>query len=241
MTVSQQRTVPKRSSPFHYKQASVGARFLQDQFGWELAERFTDPAKEKEEVERNLGVGDISHLVKFSLQNPDIRQVISHLYHRGERETRGTELTDGPGPLKGVLCAVLCKDEALLIMGPSHKEPVYKLLGAYEPTHLNPIDVSSVLAGTYILGPRSRALLSKLTDLNVNAENFPNLTATHSAIRHVPSIVLRFDLGNVLGYQVYFERAYSEYIWDVVYGAGSELGIVPVGFSAMKLLGWSME
>jgi glycine cleavage system aminomethyltransferase T len=57
----------------------------------------------------------------------------------------------------------------------------------------------------------------------------------------VPSIVLRFDLGNVLGYQVYFERAYSEYVWDVVFGAGSELGIVPVGFSAMKLLGWSME
>jgi len=226
MTVSQQRTVPKRSCPFHHKQASVGAKFVQDQFEWELAERFTDPAKEKEEVERNLGVGDISHVVKLSLQNPDIRQVISHLYHRGERETRGTELTDGAGPLKGV---------------PSHQEPVYKLLGAYEPTHLNPIDVSSVLAGTYILGSKSRALLSKITDLNVNAENFPNLTATHSSIRHVPSIVLRFDLGNVLGYQVYFERAYSEYIWDVVFGAGSELGIVPVGFSAMKLLGWSME
>jgi len=118
MTVSPQRTIPKRSSPFHHKQASVGARFAQDQSGWELAERFTDPSKEKEEAERNLGVDDISHLVKLSLKNTDITQIVSRLYNSKESETIGTVLTDGPGPLKGPLCAVLCKDEAILIMGP---------------------------------------------------------------------------------------------------------------------------
>lgn len=240
MTVSRQRMMPKRLSPFHYKQASIGARFSQDQFGWELAERFKEPAKEKEAVERSVGVGDMSHLVKLSLKNANITQIVSRLYNRDEGETRGTVLANGPGHMKGVLCAVLCKDEAMLVMGPSDKEPVAKQLSGNASNHLTPIDVSSVFAGTYILGPKSRALLWKLTELNVNPESFPNFSATHCPIRHVPSMVLRFDLANVLGYQVYFERAYSEYIWDAMFGAGGELGIVPVGLSAMKLLGWSM-
>lgn len=213
--------------------------FAQDHYGWELAERFTDPANEKEAAERSLGVGDLSHLVKLSLKNTKITQIVSRLYNRSERETMGTVLTNGPGQMDGVLCAVLCKDEAMLIMAPSDKEPVAKQLSANAPNHLNPTDVSSVFAGTYILGPKSRALLWKLTELNVNPESFPNFSATHCPIRHVPSMVLRFDLGNVLGYQVYFERTYSEYIWEAIFMAGGELGIVPVGLSAMKLLGWS--
>ncbi len=194
---------------------------------------------EKETVERSVGVGDISHLIKLNLKSTHITTIISRLYHRSEREARGTVLTNEPGPLKEAVCVALCEDEAMLIAGPSDKEPASKQLSA-ESNHVTTIDVSSVLAGTYILGPKSRALLRKLTELNVNAEIFPNFSATYSPIRHVPSIVLRFDLGNVLGYQVYFERAYSEYIWDTVFGAGMELGVVPVGSSAMKLLGWRM-
>ena len=239
MTASQQQTIPKRLSPFHRKQASVGAKFTQDQLGWELAERFTEPAKEREAAQRSVGVGDISHLVKLSLKNTAIAQIVARLYNRSELETKGIVLTNGPGPLKVALCAVLCEDEAMLIMGPSDGEPISKQLGD-EPNHLTPIDVSSVFAGTYILGPKSRALLWKLTELNVNPEGFPNFSATHAPIRHVPSIVLRFDTGDMLGYQIYFERAYSEYMWDVVFGAGFELGIVPVGSSSLKLLGWSM-
>lgn len=231
--------LPKRSSPFHHKQASLRAKFTQDRFGWELAERFTDPAKEKRAVEGGVGVGDISHLVKLSLKSSNVGQIVSRLYNRDEPEPLGRAL--GNGSIKAAICAVICKDEAMLVVGPGDKEPILKRLSGDQSNRLSPIDVSSVLAGAYILGPKSRPLLCRLTELNVNAEDFPNLTATHSPIRHVPTIILRFDLGNVLGYQLYFERTYSEYIWDAFIEAGKELGIVPVGFSAMKLLGWGRE
>jgi aminomethyltransferase len=100
--------------------------------------------------------------------------------------------------------------------------------------------MTSVLAGLYILGEKSRSSLRKLAELNVNPEDFSNLTATYSPIRHVPSMIVRFDLEETVGFQIYFERAYSEYIWDSIFGAGREFGIVPVGSAAMKILGWSM-
>ena len=241
MTVAEQRTVPRRLSPFYNKEAFLGAKFAQDEFEWIRAERFTDPREEKKTAERGVGVGDVSHLVKLSVKSDDVTEIVSGLYQKKEQAVvNGAVLTDGLGELKEVLCAVLCKDEAMFVMNPSSKEVFNKLVGINGLEHSIVTDVTSVFAGACIVGEKSRPVLWKLTELNVDSEAFPNFRVTHSPFRHVPSIVMRFDLHGVPGYQIYFERAYSEYMWDVIFGAGREFGITPVGSAAMELLGWRL-
>jgi len=238
MATVQQKPQPTRLSPFHHKQTSSGAQFAQDEFGWVLAERFTNPAKEKEAAQRTVGIADISHVTKLSIKSRDVTGIISGLYNPANRTTVGTVLTNGTTPLENAICALLCKDEALLITSPSRKEAASKHLQLNNPGSFTLTDVASVLAGLYVVGPKGRQLLQKLTELNVNAENFPNLTVTHSPLRHVPSVILRFDLGETAGYQIYFERAYSEYMWDAMFSAGKEFDIIPVGSSCLEILGW---
>jgi glycine cleavage system aminomethyltransferase T len=79
-----------------------------------------------------------------------------------------------------------------------------------------------------------------LTELNVNADVFPNLTATHAALHHVQCMITRMDLGDLMGFQVYFERAYGQYMWHIISHAGNEFSIEPIGSSAAKLLGWRL-
>jgi glycine cleavage system aminomethyltransferase T len=241
MAAVEQRTVPRRLSPFFNKEAFLGAKFAQDEFGWVRAERFTDPGEEKRTAERGVGVGDVSHLIKLSVQSYGVAEVVSGLYQKKEQTlVNRTVLTDGPGELKEVLCAVLCKDEGMFVMNPSSKEAFDKLVETNSLEHFIVADVTSVFAGAYIIGEKSRPVLWKLTELNVNSEDFPNFRVTHSPLRHVPSIVMRFDLHGVPGYQIYFERAYIEYMWDVIFGAGREFGITPLGSAAMEFLGWRL-
>jgi heterotetrameric sarcosine oxidase gamma subunit len=238
MTAAQQTTA-KRLSPFHHKQASLGAKFTPHDFEWSLAEQFTFPGKEREVAEREVGLGDLSHLTKLKLNGRDLRQIISRRYNSIGDHLRAQALIEGTGLYKNVLCAMLSSDEAMLVFREAIKDQIAKDLSG-EPAHFTLVDVSSVLAGCCIVGPSARAVLRKLTELNVNPQDFPNLSVTHTPVRHVPTVILRKDVGTLLQYELFFERAYAEFTWDVIFSAGKELGLIPLGSSAMKLLGLSL-
>jgi glycine cleavage system aminomethyltransferase T len=240
MAVNRQQIEAKRLSPFHHKQASLEARFTVNEFGWAIAEQFTDPVKEKEAAERTVGIADLSHLAKLSLNGIALTHAISELYGSGV-DLKAQLLTNGRGLVKDAWCAVFSSDEAMLVLNESVKEKVVRDMSVIPPTHFTVTDVSSVLAGCYMIGRNSRRLLQKLTELNVNAEEFPNLSVTRTPVRHLPTITLRNDIGILLAYQLYFERAYAEFVWNVIFSAGKELGVAPVGSSAMRLLGLSLR
>ena len=240
MAMTRQQITAKRLSPLHHKQGSLEARFTVNEFGWAIAEQFIDPVKEKEAAERRVGIADLSHLPKLSLNGSALTHAISELYGSGV-ELKAQLLTNGRGLVKDAWCAVFSMDEAMLVFNESVKEDVVKELSAIPRTHFTVADVSSVLAGCYMIGRNSRRLLQKLTELNVNGEEFPNLSVTRTPIRHVPTITVRNDIGILLAYQLYFERAYAEFVWDVIFSAGKELGVAPVGSSAMRLLGLNLR
>ena len=226
---------PYRLSPFYHKQVSLNAKFVQDENGWIRPERFNDPNEEKTKTEQTIGIYDISHLAKLSLKGNDIVTVVSDLFN--QKSNIGDLLVNGPGSFNEAICAVLSNDEAILITPPSSAEAASKQLNV-EAEKYQTVDVSTILGGLYLLGGKSRAVLSKLTELNVNSETFPDRTATYASLHHVQCIVLRVDLGHLIGYQVYFERAYGEYVWDIIFHAGREFGAIPIGSSTIGLLGW---
>lgn len=232
-------TIAKRLSPFHHKQAALGAKFTVDNFGWARAEEYTDPVSERKAVETGVGVGDLSYLTKLGLNGLGLRHLVSDRYGSAAGNMKGRVLLGGRGIYENTWCAMFSPDEGMLVCDELHKEVIIKELTAGRTANFTIVDVSSVFAACAFLGPNGRALLRKLTELNVNPEDFPNLSVTHTPIRHVPTIVLRKDLGSRLAYQLYFERAYAEYVWDVVFSSGKGLGVAPVGSSAVKLLGLS--
>jgi heterotetrameric sarcosine oxidase gamma subunit len=236
----QQASASKRLSPFHHKQTSLEARFTTNEFGWAIAEQFFDPVREKEAAERKVGCADLSHLTKLSLNGQGLVHAISELYGSGV-DLRPQLLANGRGLVKDAWCAIFSGEEAMLVSSETVKQQLLTELSAAPREHFTVTDVSSALAGCYLIGRNSRSLLHKLTELNVNAGEFPNLSVTRAAVRHVPMVVLRNDIGILLAYQLYFERSYAEFVWDVVFSAGQELGVAPVGSSAMRLLGLSLR
>ncbi len=77
-----------------------------------------------------------------------------------------------------------------------------------------------------IAGPNSRALLSKLTSLNLD------LATAHGTVAHVRSLVTRHDRGFVLE----VPRDYAESVWEAILHAGEEFHIAPFGLEACRRL-----
>ena len=77
-----------------------------------------------------------------------------------------------------------------------------------------------------IAGPRSRALLGKLTSLN------PDVASAYSSLAHVRTLVTRHPLG----YLIMPPRDYAESVWSAILHAGEEFHIAPFGLEAYRRL-----
>jgi glycine cleavage system aminomethyltransferase T len=77
-----------------------------------------------------------------------------------------------------------------------------------------------------IAGPNTRALLSKLTSLNLD------LTKAYGTVAHVRSLVTR----DQLGFLVQVPRDYAESVWEAILHSGEEFHIAPFGLEAHRRL-----
>lgn len=97
-------------------------------------------------------------------------------------------------------------------------------------------DVTSVYADLFLAGPRSSAVLGKLTSLNVSDATIPNLSCAQTSLAHVHAIVLREDVGAIPGFHLLVSREYGESAWEAVVHAGHEFHLQPFGLGALTLL-----
>ena len=229
---------PYKISSFYHKQAALEARFTQDEHGWMRAERFGDPEEEKRLAVEGVSLLDISHLGKVNLKGHDVIKILGKRYLSDRAPEPGKVLKPRPEALRDSICCILSHDEALFLTNSQNSEAISKHLSVNEPACFQLTDVSSVFAGLYLLGPRSRDVISRLTELNVTEEDFPNPSVAQTPLLHVQSIVIRHDLNDLLGFQIYSERAFAEYLWDAIIHAGKEFGLGVAGVASMTQLGW---
>ena len=97
-------------------------------------------------------------------------------------------------------------------------------------------DRTSGLGSFLLCGPKAGLVLRKLTSLDLREASFPNLSCRAAPMAAVQTLVVRKDRDELLGYQIFFNREYGEYLWDAVIQAGREFQIGPFGLAAERLL-----
>ena len=97
-------------------------------------------------------------------------------------------------------------------------------VGICDLSHLH--DPLSPYARFLIAGPNTRAVLSKLTSLNLD------LTKAYGSVAHVRSLVTRHELGFLL----MIPRDYAESVWESLLHAGEEFHITVFGLEASRRL-----
>ena len=98
------------------------------------------------------------------------------------------------------------------------------------------VDLSSGLAGFGLWGPHARQVLQKIVAEDVSNEAFPYYTAQTVTLGHVPVYALRVSYAGELGWEIHAPTEYAGWVWERVWQAGQEFGILAAGAGAFDSL-----
>lgn len=90
-------------------------------------------------------------------------------------------------------------------------------------------EMTSSLCTVGVWGPHARTLLERVTEDDVSNEGLPFGRAKFITISQVPVWALRISYVGELGWELYAPMEQGGYLWDLLWEAGQDLGITPVG------------
>jgi glycine cleavage system aminomethyltransferase T/glycine/D-amino acid oxidase-like deaminating enzyme len=94
-------------------------------------------------------------------------------------------------------------------------------------------DVTSRYACLGIWGPQAREILQPLTTADLSNGAFRYMRAQELAVGPVPCLALRVTYVGELGWELYCPTEYGLALWDVIWAAGREHGLVAGGYRAI--------
>ncbi|CCV12316.1 FAD-dependent oxidoreductase [Mesorhizobium sp. STM 4661] len=97
-------------------------------------------------------------------------------------------------------------------------------------------DVTSAYAVLSLQGPKSREILSQVTDTNLANEAFPFATSQEIDIGYARVIANRLTYVGELGWELHIPTEMAQHVFDVVWDAGRGLGLKPAGYHALEHL-----
>lgn len=101
------------------------------------------------------------------------------------------------------------------------------------------VQIRDITAGTCCLGvwgPRARDLVQPLTDTDFSHKGFGYFKAKHAYLGDVPVTAMRLSYVGELGWEIYTSADLGARLWDTLWEAGQELGIIAAGRSAFNSL-----
>ncbi len=90
-------------------------------------------------------------------------------------------------------------------------------------------DVTSSLSTIGVWGPMARRLVQKVTSDDISHEGFRYGTFKHATVGSIPVTMFRISYVGDLGWEVYTNMEHAPMLWEALWEAGQELGVVPVG------------
>ena len=252
---------PIRCSPFHDRLKKLGACFG-DANGWERPNWFSTPgsepkyeyswnrqnwfkysAEEHMAIREGVGVYELTSEAKFILQGRDAEQVLQFVCANNIRVPLGkivyTQMLNDRGGIEADLTVTrLSETSFLIITGASTKARDYEWIRRHIPenSNANLTNITSGYVMLSIMGPRSRDLLSCLTDDDISNESFPFGTAQRIDLVYARAFALRISYVGELGWELYFPVDFALSVFDALMAEGQRFDLKWVGLHAIDSL-----
>jgi sarcosine oxidase subunit alpha len=233
-----------KRSPMHARHEVLGAnvRWAGD---WLRAYDYGDPAAETQAVHAAAGLIDVSTLGKLIVRGPDAGELLDRLYPnvisslKPGRIRYGVLLSDAGRIVDdGTVCRL--DEETFYVSttsgGAGAVEQWFSWWLAIWGLEATVSDVTQGVAAVNLAGPRARAALAKLTDLDVSAGGFAYLDAKEATVAGVDCLLLRIGFVGEVGFEIHCAAGHGTALWDALLEAGAEFGAQPFGLEPQRVL-----
>ena len=210
-----------------------------DDLSFHRSNDFEHVGNEVRAVRDRVGVTEIANFAKYEIAGEGAEAWLSRLMTNtmpGTGRIVLTPMLNENGKLIGDFTIAKADDSRFMVWG-STAAQIYHM--RWFEKHL-PQDGSvrirrfgQTLVGLSIAGPKSRAVLEALADIDVSNEAFRFMDYREMDVAGCPCRVNRISYTGDLGYEIWMEPAYERTVYHAIKAAGADHGIADFGMRAL--------
>lgn len=251
---------PVRTRPAFDMQKRMGAQFGLN-YGWEHPlwfaakgepdhetygfdrQNWWEPVGREARMLRDAaGVIDISNFAKYAVKGPGAERWLNALFANRMPHIAGrsclTPLIGKRGGVAGDFTVTKLDEDDFLVVGSGMAERFHQRFFRAIPL---PEDTTfesrtEALCGFNVAGPKSRALLQRLTNASLAGEDFRFMRSARITVAGIDVIAIRVSFTGDLGWELHCAEADQVALYSALLEAGKEFGAGPVGSRALMSL-----
>jgi len=210
--------------------------------GYNMPVQYEGVIAEHETVRTKVGVFDVSHMGEFWVKGPNAFELVQRVTSNDVSKitTGQAQYTCFPNNEGGIVddLIVYCFDQEtfLLVVNASNIDKDWKWVNDQNTKGAMLENVSDATSQLAIQGPKAMETLQKLTDTDLTTIPFYSFKMiTFAGVPNVNMSATGYT-GEKNSFEIYFDNAHADKIWNAVFEAGAEFGIKPIGLAARDTL-----
>jgi aminomethyltransferase len=229
-----------KQTPFYSIHAALGAKMVEFA-GYEMPIQYSSIIEEHLAVRHNAGVFDVTHMGEFYVRGNDAlaflqKATINNVAKLSPGKIQYSAMCYQDGGVIDDLLVYRLEKDYMLVVNASNLQKDFDWLQSQKFGDVKIENVSDTTAMLAIQGPKSLETLQQLTKEDLSKMEYYSFKLNTLAGIHM--LISRTGYTGELGFELYFNADVSQSteIWNAIFDAGKQYGIIPVGLGARDTL-----
>ncbi len=234
-----------KTTPFTDLHIALGAK-MAEFAGYNMPIQYTSSIEEHHNVRNNVGVFDVSHMGEFRAKGPLAKQfmqyvTVNDIHALGDGKVQYTCMLNGKGGVvDDMLVYRVADDEYFMVPNAANIDKDWEWMSQIAEKMgmtlgVDFINESEQWAQLAVQGPNALKAMQKLTETTVtDMEYYTFHILTFAGVEGV--IFSTTGYTGAGGCEIYIPLADAKKVWDAVFEAGKEYGIMPAGLGCRDTL-----
>lgn len=207
--------------------------------GYSMPIQYSSILAEHKCVRNSVGVFDVSHMGEIVFSGKNALEMVNKITINDaskivENQAQYSAMCYENGGIVDDLIVYNRGNDYLLVVNASNLQKDYEWMLANKMDGVTIENISDDITQLAVQGPKAEETLQKLT--KVNLAEIPFYCFLNGDLAGVEMIISRTGYTGEPGFELYFDKQYSEKVWDAVFDSGKPFNIAPIGLGARDSL-----
>lgn len=229
-----------KKTPFTDIHIALGAK-MHEFAGYNMPIEYKGIIEEHLNVVQNVGVFDVSHMGEFWVKGPHALEFLQKVSSNDASKLQIGQVqytcfpTDKGGIMDDFLLYRYEEDKYMMVPNAANVEKDWAWCQEHNTMGAELENASDRIAQLAVQGPKAIQVTQRLTDINLS--DIPYYTFKVGDFAGCPQVIIsNTGYTGAGGFELYFYPEYSEKIWNALFEAGKEDGIMPAGLGCRDTL-----